>query len=114
MGDTPAHRIAYFLSNGYLYIPAEIMHSCDNPACVNPAHLKEGDRASNMADMAQKGRRKGIGTGADNGRARLTEPQVAEIRRRREAGEHLKSLAAAFGVGISTIDHITKGRTWKK
>ena len=33
-----------------------VMHSCDNPACVNPEHLKEGTQKENMEDCKSKGR----------------------------------------------------------
>lgn len=36
--------------------PAHLMHSCDNPRCVNPDHLREGSHAENMADMSAKKR----------------------------------------------------------
>lgn len=52
-----AHRLFWVLSNGR-QIPdgMVILHTCDNPPCVNPAHLKVGTRAENNKDMKAKGR----------------------------------------------------------
>ena len=44
-----AHRIAYRLVHGHLMKGAVVMHSCDNPNCVNPAHLQAGSQRNNMA-----------------------------------------------------------------
>ena len=50
-----AHRLAHALATGD--IKAEVvMHACDNPSCVNPAHLRSGTYMENMADMRAKGR----------------------------------------------------------
>jgi hypothetical protein len=49
-----AHRYSFFLANGFY--PPVVMHTCDNPTCVNPAHLLEGTQALNAQDMVAKGR----------------------------------------------------------
>jgi len=49
-----SHRYSFELSNGYL--PEVVMHTCDNPPCVNPAHLAAGNWDTNNKDMIAKGR----------------------------------------------------------
>jgi hypothetical protein len=54
-----AHRIA-FEEYFWPLSPGEcVMHDCDNPSCVRPAHLTPGDRAENNADMGERGRARG-------------------------------------------------------
>lgn len=49
-----AHRVGFLIANGWL--PAETLHSCDNPPCQNPAHLLDGTHVDNVMDMYAKGR----------------------------------------------------------
>jgi hypothetical protein len=80
-----------------------VRHTCDNPPCVNPAHLVIGAQLDNVRDMVERGRRRGRS---------LTADQVAEVRRRAAAGESYRDLAASAGVDASTVGRIVKGRTW--
>jgi|SRR5580765_2983892 len=57
------HRVSFYLHNGYWPEPC-CLHSCDNPPCVNPYHLRAGTQQENMQEAVVRGRflrsRKGI------------------------------------------------------
>lgn len=50
------HRVSYFLSTGNIKHDSHILHSCDNPICCNPEHLREGTYADNVLDKIVRGR----------------------------------------------------------
>lgn len=105
-----AHRAAYLLAHGSVPTGLEVLHKCDVPACINPAHLKLGTHADNMADMAAKGRAKwGGARGSANGSAVLDEAKAREIFA--APGTH-DGIAERFGVSQATVSRIKSGHRW--
>lgn len=108
-----AHRVSWRMASGPIPAGQLVCHACDNPACVRPSHLFLGDNAANSADKIAKGRQSRT-SGSKNGRAKLTEQQVSEIRARYRPGQvRIVDLAAEFGVTFSHIWQIVSGNKWK-
>lgn len=103
-----AHRVAYQMAYGRS-IPTGMVvcHRCDNPSCVNPAHLFLGTQADNMADKAAKQR---AARRSRNGAAKLTEQQYDELERRAAAGERLSDIARSYGVTVQAVSQYIKRR----
>lgn len=106
-----AHRFACELHRGVIPDGMVIMHMCDNRSCCNPAHLKVGTQAANVADMCTKGRARGGSLkGATNGRAKLTETDVRAIRADTRAH---RVIAADYNVSRTHVSAIKRREIWK-
>lgn len=112
--NTFAHRLSWIIANGPIPTGMIVCHRCDNPACVNPAHLFLGSHADNVADKMRKGRgRWKVHHGEQHGMHVLSESDVLEIRRLfdGEYGTQAK-LARRFGVSKMQISRIVRRERW--
>jgi hypothetical protein len=112
VGQSGAHRIMWASSNGRP-VPEGmcVRHTCDNPPCVNPAHLVLGTHAENMADKVRRGRSAQAET---HGRAKLCWEDVEAMRIIREArGVYYYKLAEAFGVSVRAAFLACNRKTWR-
>lgn len=108
-----AHRVAYALAKGPCPAGALILHSCDNPRCVNPDHLSAGTASQNTIEALERGRMVPM-RGERSGSAKLTTRQVIAIRARRATtGERYRDIAADLPVTESQVEAICNRRTWK-
>lgn len=107
-----AHRYSYEHHFGAIPKGLCVCHTCDNPPCVNPAHLFLGTHAENNADRESKGR------GSDkrgelNPNAKLSYTDAIEIRELRSHGLTQQSIADRFQVSQNAISQIVRGIRWK-
>ena len=96
-----AHRLSYAAANGPIEAGKVIMHTCDNPPCVNPAHLSVGTHADNMADASMKFRRP---------QQKYTADQITELLKDYVAGGLSRAeLSAKHGVPLASLNDYTTG-----
>lgn len=119
-----AHRLSWMIFRGPIPDALCVCHHCDNRGCVNPEHLFLGSHKDNITDAMSKGRMwvqrdpagslrsRGIRPGSLSNFAKLTDRDVAEIRRLAPAVTR-RDLAARFSVHPDTIRNVLRGSTWR-
>lgn len=113
-----AHRVAYCKAKG---IPLEsidgllVLHSCDNPGCVNPEHLRTGTAKHNAEDCTLRNR--WVKSRPDQ--RKLTPEDVAAILRdyRPSVGNKpnpygYSGLSKTYGVGPQAIKQVVTGQAY--
>ena len=105
-----AHRYSYEYFNGPIPNGLIIRHSCDNPKCVNPAHLLVGTHKENSQDMIKRGR-KGYGVGPNSKRH---DNLVTDIRKYKVDNPSIKGveLASIFKTSPAQISRILNNQIW--
>lgn len=114
------HRLSWILANqAPISNGAMVLHSCDNPRCANPLHLRLGTAKDNARDAITRGRfRSPLAygesmPGSSNHNAKLTEDIVRSIRARYAAGGvTCKEIGAEYGVSGATIWSAVRGSSW--
>lgn len=106
-----AHRLLYELRFGKIPEGMVVMHKCDNPACVNPAHLKVSTQAENVLDMYAKGRnghKKFSGENSPN--SKITEQLATYIRNCKKS---VTELVKELSISKTQIYRIRRNESWK-
>jgi len=105
-----ASRESYKIFKGPIPENKFICHTCDMPACVNPAHLWVGTPKQNAEDMVKKNRQSKNTKPA----AKLSWEAVKEIKDLRSRGMIMKDIAILYRIKPSAIQAILAGKTWVK
>jgi len=108
-GHVPIAKRKWVELNGEWPKGMSMLHSCDNPACVNPEHIRPGTRQENSAEMAQRHRSP---WGERNGLHKLKSDQARDIYALKESGESIRSVGKRFGVSGAAVWHIWNDVTW--
>lgn len=97
-----AHRVAYELFVGNIPQGMLILHSCDNPYCVNPDHLRVGTNAENMRDKGLRGKN-----------FKITNEQATEIKELLKSGVKIKEVARIYNLDYYYVNMVRIGKARK-
>ena len=103
-----AHRYSLLIAGKDLKPGVHVCHRCDNPSCVNPAHLWTGSAKDNIQDCISKGRRAKY-RGSKNHNTKL---QFYHVKAIRASKEPPSTLATRYGVTEGYIRQIKAKTAW--
>lgn len=106
-----AHRLSFEAFHRRLVHGELVLHSCDNPLCVNPGHLRAGSNQDNADDRRK--RPKPHRPTSNEHKLSLKIAREIRSRARREGGAvGRKALAREYGVHYSAISDILDGKAY--
>jgi hypothetical protein len=107
------HRQSYAYVKGEFDLNKHLLHTCDNPACVNPDHLYLGDQRQNNNDRDSRGRQK-TKRGCEHKLSRFTHEQISEIRSLYSQKTHTsRKLAIIYSCSQKAIMNIINHKSYK-
>ena len=110
-----SHRVSYELNKGAIPEGMFVLHSCNNPKCVNPKHLRTGTQQDNIRDKVLSGTCHRP-AGSKHSGSKLTEEQAYAIKAiaKRKLGHGVNDfLSRWLGVNHRTISNIATGKRWR-
>lgn len=125
-----AHRVSLMIATGQGQKDGQfVLHSCDNPCCCNPKHLRFGTPKDNSDDAWTRGRAtppplhagdshpsrtrpERRPRGATMWNQTLTEAQARQIFSLHMAGATVADIAARVGCAAHAVADVVRGRSW--
>lgn len=107
-----AHRVMAALVYGEPQDKQIVLHSCDNPPCINPEHLSYGTQKENIRQKFDRNRAN-LSLGSNRKNSVLTEEIVLKARQMRAEGQSIVSISRHFGINQGTMYDAIKRITWK-
>ena len=115
-----AHRFMMLIQGTVIPPDYVVCHKCDNPSCVNPAHLFVGTVDDNNQDKVRKNRNSRF-PGSKNAMSKINEETARKIKSEAIVGQsvgynngsNIKQVAAKYNVCTETVRKIAQSETWK-
>lgn len=105
-----AHRYSWTIHRGPIPAGLFVCHHCDNPPCVNPAHLFLGTANDNVQDAKSKGR---TVRGVRQTHAKMTDASVVTAFAMSASGIPLPIIADCLHVSITTVFQALRRMRWQ-
>jgi hypothetical protein len=106
-----ANRFSWEMHNGEIPDGINVLHKCDNRACVNPNHMFLGSQKDNVQDAISKGRQNQSTknthlVGENHPSSKLSNHDIEVIRTVYAGGSSLSDIAKVYSVNKTTISRI--------